>query len=174
MKAEKLWGVDMHIDAVWLLKNHKRLVSRRLFLVSLTKDDEQDHVLNEVDIIDTITYMHRERVRSACSDQMGSRAEYARMNSDVLRDNEREKSIDEWIVELRIIDRMLDIYQAIMEGLTKEEQALIRKHYDEKMPLSLLADIPLCDGSYPKSRSTLKRMLKAIEKKSEEITSLKV
>ena len=60
----------MNVEAGWLLRNQKYIVSRRRFLETLLKDSEKMLSVDEKDIIDVITYMRRVREASASADYL--------------------------------------------------------------------------------------------------------
>lgn len=166
----------MNVEAGWLLRNHKYIVSRRRFLETLLKDSEKMMSVDEKDVIDVITYMRRVRQTSAKGVGTGSRTEYAAVNLGELTEDQIrgcKEAVTKWTAELRALERLESVREAILCGLTEEEQALIKKHFDEKISLASLAEAPLCAGLPQKSQSTLKRMLRTIERKAENITSMK-
>lgn len=166
----------MNVEAGWLLRNQKYIDSRRRFLETLLKDSEKMISVDEKDIIDVITYMRRVREASAKGGGMSSRTEYAAMNLQKLTEDQMrgyKEVVAKWAEELRVLERLESVREAILCGLTEEEQELVKKHFDEKISLASLAEVPLREGLPPKSQSTLKRMLRTIERKAENITSMK-
>ena len=82
----------MNVEAGWLLRNHKYIVSRRRFLETLLKDSEKMMSVDEKDVIDVITYMRRVRQTSAKGVGPGSRTEYAAVNLGELTEDQIESA----------------------------------------------------------------------------------
>lgn len=165
----------MQIDAVWLLKNHRYLLSRQKFLQMLIPVLESQSITDE-EIIEGITYLRGCVGTQPKSTTSASRTEYAAIHLDALRDEQKTMqsvSAKQWHIELETINMLLQIYDIAVSILTEEEQKLVEKYYNENLSLCSLENTPLTEDGYAKSRSTLKRMLKRIESKMASVISLK-
>lgn len=166
----------MQMDAVWLLRNYRYLLSRQKFLQTLIPALASQSIADE-EIIESITYLREGIGAQSLSRTSASRTEYAAIHLDALRDKqERGQSVStrRWHAELETLHTLLQIYDIAISILTKEEQNLVEKYYNEGLPLSSLENAPLSDDGYVKSRSTLKRMLKKIENKMAAVLSLQI
>lgn len=125
---------------------------------------------NEEDIIEEITFSHStvEAIQHIPSQK--SRTEYAALNMERLQKDAlkiQEEKVQKWKKELATIRYYLVLIDAMMLALTAEERVLVERHYYEKKSLEALSQVPLTDVI--RSRSTLKRMLKNIWQKADEV-----
>ena len=101
-----------------------------------------------------------------------SKTEYIALNLELLRSGEvdvQERKAENWHKELKLIRNWLSILEAALLVLTPEEQALVNRHFKEGKSLEMLSQSPLLDTV--RSHSTLKRMLKTIIRKVNEVIS---
>ena len=94
------------------------------------------------------------------------------MNLELLRTGtaeSQERKIENWHKELQLIRSWLSILDAALLALTPEERELVKRHFRDGKSLEVISQTPILDTV--RSHSTLKRMLKTIVRKVNEVIS---
>lgn len=158
-------------DALWLLKRQSFLIAREQVLMHLIKTADNS-VPDDKEIIEEVTFARPTGESVQMTPSQSSKTEYIALNLELLRSGEvdvQERKAENWHKELKLIRNWLSILEAALLVLTPEEQALVNRHFKEGKSLEMLSQSPLLDTV--RSHSTLKRMLKTIIKKVNEVIS---
>lgn len=159
----------MTSDALWLLKRQSFLIAREQVLMRLISSVDGS-VPDDDEIIEEITFARATGEAVQRSSSQSSKTEYAALNLESIRADKveaQERRTDQWQKELRLIQSWLAVLEAALLVLTPEERALVDKHFREGKSVEILSQTPLLEIT--RSRSTLKRMLKTIVRKVEEV-----
>lgn len=152
-----------------LLRKQPYLRAREQVLLTRLRSAEPSSI-REIDIIDEITFREKKNDGIQHVASQGSRTEYAALNMDQLQADEKrkmEERILHWEKELKQVRHSLSILDGALLALTMEERVLVTKYYFEGSTLEAISEEPLVEVI--RSKSTLKRMLKNIRKKLEEV-----
>lgn len=161
----------MTSDALWLLKRQSFLIAREQVLVRLIRTVDHS-VPDDEEIIEGITFSHATSEAVQRTAPQSSKTEYIALNMESLRSDKmevQERRTEQWNKELELIRNWLAVLEAALLVLTPEERALVDKHFREGKSVEILSQTPLLEIT--RSRSTLKRMLKTIVRKVEEVIS---
>lgn len=161
----------MTADALWLLKRQSFLIAREQVLLHLIKTVDNS-VPGDEEIIEGITFARATGEAAQKTSSQSSKTEYVALNLDSLRADKmevQERRTEQWYKELQLVRNWLAVLDAALLVLTPEERMLVDKHFREGKSVETLSQAPLLDVT--RSRSTLKRMLKAIVQKVEEVIS---
>ena len=161
----------MTTDAQWLLKRQPFIRARQQVLLQWISTIDLAAPEDE-EIIEGITFAHATGENDQKTASQSSKTEYIALNIDALRAERMEMQIrrgEQWNKELRLIQNWLAILDAALIALTPEERILVTRYYNEGKSIEALSQVPLLDMI--RSRSTLKRMLKAIVQKVDEVIS---
>ena len=159
----------MERDIVELLRRQPYLRAREQVLLARLRSIQFSPVKKD-DIIDEITFSPGRNDGSQHVPSQGSRTEYAALNLDRLEEEEQQRRQEDavrWQKELSQVRYTLSILEGALLVLTPEERILVEKYYFEGGSLEAISQVPLKDVI--RSKSTLKRMLKNVQKKIEEV-----
>ena len=162
----------MTSDAQWLLKRQPFLKAREKLLLQWIKTVDMSAPGDE-EIIEGILFSHKGGEKVQTSTAQSSKTEFAAIHMDELRMcriDENERRREQWNKELMLIQNWLAMLDAALLALTPEENMLVKLYYCDGKSIDTLAQSPLLDVT--RSRSTLKRMLKKIIQKVEEVISI--
>lgn len=161
----------MTSDALWLLKRQSFLIAREQVLLRLIRT-ANNSVPGDEEIIEEITFARATGEAVQKTSSQSSKTEYVALNLESLRADRmevQERRTEQWYKELQLIRNWLEILDAALLVLTPEERTLVDRYFREGKSVETLSQTPLLDVT--RSRSTLKRMLKAIVQKVEEVVS---
>ena len=161
----------MTSDALWLLKRQSFLIAREQVLMHLIKTADNS-APDDKEIIEGITFARSTGESVQTTPSQSSKTEYIALNLELLRSREmdaQERKAESWYKELQLIQNWLSILDAALLVLTPEEHVLVNRHFKEGKSLEMLSQSPLLDTV--RSHSTLKRMLKTIIRKVDEVIS---
>lgn len=161
----------MTSDALWLLKRQSFLIAREQVLLRLIRTADNS-VPGDEEIIEGITFARATGEAVQKTSSQSSKTEYVALNLESLRADRmevQERRTEQWYKELQLIRNWLAILDAALLVLTPEERTLVDRYFREGKSVETLSQSPLLDVT--RSRSTLKRMLKAIVQKVEEVVS---
>lgn len=161
----------MTSDALWLLKRQSFLIAREQVLLRLIHTVD-NAVPSDEEIIDGITFARATGETVQKTSSHSSKTEYVALNLESLRADRmevQERRTEQWHKELQLIRNWLAILDAAMLVLTPEERMLADRYFREGKSVEILSQTPLLDVT--RSRSTLKRMLKVIVQKVEEVVT---
>lgn len=159
----------METNIVDLLKMQPYLRAREQVLLTRLRSVEILSIREE-DLIEEITFREKKNDGIQHVASQGSRTEYAALNMEELQADEKRKMENEilrWKRELKQVRHSLSILEGALLVLTSEERALVEKYYFEGLALETVSQEVLTENV--RSKSTLKRMLKNIRKKLEEV-----
>ena len=79
----------------------------------------------------------------------------------------------EWQNELSQLTLYVYLRDAAFNSLTEEERTLVQLHYERRYTIDEITQLPLTDRPAGlKSKSTLRRMLRSIEEKCQQIVNV--
>ena len=163
------------IEAKWLFQNHKAHISRIQVLEYLLQQTSNS-VMGDNAIIDMLTFRRNMVAISHHQGCKSNRTECIALHMDEIRqEDERElaKVHTEWRNELSQLTLYVYLRNAAFNSLTEEERALVQLHYENRYTIDEITKLPLTDRPAGlKSKSTLRRMLRAIEKKCQQIVNV--
>ena len=163
------------IEAKWLFQNHKAHISRIQVLEYLLQQTKNS-VVGDNAIIDMLTFRRNVAAVSHPGGGKSSRTEYIALHMDELRqENAQEisKIHAEWRGELSQLTLYVYLRDAAFNSLTEEERVLVQLHYENRYTIDEITQLPLTDmPAGLKSKSTLRRMLRAIEEKCQQIVNV--
>lgn len=161
----------MTSDALWLLKRQSFLIAREqvlMHLITVVNNSAPD----DREIIEGITFARPTGESVQTTPSQSSKTEYIALNLELLRTGtteSQERKIENWHKELQLIRSWLSILDAALLALTPEECELVNRHFRDGKSLEVISQTPILDTV--RSRSTLKRMLKTIVRKVNEVIS---
>lgn len=161
----------MTSDALWLLKRQSFLIAREqvlMHLITVVNNSSPD----DREIIEGITFARPTGESVQTTPSQSSKTEYIALNLELLRTGtaeSQERKIENWHKELQLIRSWLSILDAALLALTPEERELVNRHFRDGKSLEVISQTPILDTV--RSRSTLKRMLKTIVRKVNEVIS---
>ena len=161
----------MTSDALWLLKRQSFLIAREqvlMHLITVANNSAPD----DREIIEGITFARPTGESIQTTPSQSSKTEYIALNLELLRAGtaeSQERKIENWHKELQLIRSWLSILDAALLALTPEERELVNRHFRDGKSLEVISQTPILDTV--RSRSTLKRMLKTIVRKVNEVIS---
>lgn len=158
-------------DALWLLKRQSFLIAREQVLMHLIKTVDNS-TPDDREIIERITFARPTGESVQTTPLQSSKTEYIALNLELIRSGEsesQERKNENWHKELQLIRNWLSILDAALLALTPEERELADRHFKDGKSLEVLSQTPLLDTI--RSRSTLKRMLRTILRKVNEVVS---
>lgn len=161
----------MTSDALWLLKRQPFLIAREQVLLRLIRTIDNS-VPGDEEIIEGITFARATGEAIQKKSSQPSKTEYVALSLESLRVDRmevQERRTEQWYKELQLIRNLLAILDAALLVLTPEERTLVDRYFREGKSVETLSQTPLLDVT--RSRSTLKRMLKVIVQKVEEVVS---
>ena len=124
------------------------------------------------EIIEGITFARPTGESVQTTPSQSSKTEYIALNLELLRTGtaeSQERKIENWHKELQLIRSWLSILDAALLALTPEERELVKRHFRDGKSLEVISQTPILDTV--RSHSTLKRMLKTIVRKVNEVIS---
>ena len=161
----------MTSDALWLLKRQSFLIAREqvlMHLITVVNNSAPD----DREIIEGITFARPTGESVQTTPSQSSKTEYIALNLELLRAGtaeSQERKIENWHKELQLIRSWLSILDAALLALTPEERELVKRHFRDGKSLEVISQTPILDTV--RSHSTLKRMLKTIVRKVNEVIS---
>lgn len=161
----------MTSDALWLLKRQSFLIAREqvlMHLITVVNNSAPD----DREIIEGITFARPTGESVQTTPSQSSKTEYIALNLELLcagTAESQERKIENWHKELQLIRSWLSILDAALLALTPEERELVNRHFRDGKSLEVISQTPILDTV--RSRSTLKRMLKTIVRKVNEVIS---
>lgn len=161
----------MTSDALWLLKRQSFLIAREqvlMHLITVVNNSAPD----DREIIEGITFARPTGESVQTTPSQSSKTEYIALNLELLRTGtaeSQERKIENWHKELQLIRSWLSILDAALLALTPEERELVKRHFRDGKSLEVISQTPILDTV--RSHSTLKRMLKTIVHKVNEVIS---
>ena len=161
----------MTSDALWLLKRQSFLIAREQVLMHLITV-VNNSAPNDREIIEGITFARPTGESVQTTPSQSSKTEYIALNLELLRTGtaeSQERKIENWHKELQLIRSWLSILDAALLALTPEERELVNRHFRDGKSLEVISQTPILDTV--RSHSTLKRMLKTIVRKVNEVIS---
>ena len=161
----------MTSDALWLLKRQSFLIAREQVLMHLITV-VNNSVPDDREIIEGITFARPTGESVQTTPSQSSKTEYIALNLELLRTGtaeSQERKIENWHKELQLIRSWLSILDAALLALTPEERELVNRHFRDGKSLEVISQTPILDTV--RSHSTLKRMLKTIVRKVNEVIS---
>lgn len=162
----------MESDAKWLLEKQGYFRAREGILKAYIEAAEKSFFGRD-ETITEVTFASRPADGSQKQSSQSSRTEYVALNLDEIYERSRqdqETLLLQWKRELKLVRHWLSILDAALMALTEDERVLVRYYYCEGKSLELISQLDLFD--IPRSRSTLKRMLKSIVAKVEKVIEL--
>lgn len=161
----------MTSDALWLLKRQSFLIAREQVLMHLITV-VNNSAPNDREIIEGITFARPTGESVQTTPSQSSKTEYIALNLELLRTGtaeSQERKIENWHKELQLIRSWLSILDAALLALTPEERELVKRYFRDGKSLEVISQTPILDTV--RSHSTLKRMLKTIVRKVNEVIS---
>ena len=161
----------MTSDALWLLKRQSFLIAREQVLMHLITV-VNNSAPGDREIIEGITFARPTGESVQTTPSQSSKTEYIALNLELLRTGtaeSQERKIENWHKELQLIRSWLSILDAALLALTPEERELVNRHFRDGKSLEVISQTPILDTV--RSHSTLKRMLKTIVRKVNEVIS---
>ena len=161
----------MTSDALWLLKRQSFLIAREQVLMHLITV-VNNSAPNDREIIEGITFARPTGESVQTTPSQSSKTEYIALNLELLRAGtaeSQERKIENWHKELQLIRSWLSILDAALLALTPEERELVKRYFRDGKSLEVISQTPILDTV--RSHSTLKRMLKTIVRKVNEVIS---
>ncbi len=161
----------MTSDALWLLKRQSFLIAREqvlMHLITVVNNSAPD----DREIIEGITFARPTGESVQTTPSQSSKTEYIALNLELLRAGtaeSQERKIENWHKELQLIRSWLSILDAALLALTPEERELVKRYFRDGKSLEVISQTPILDTV--RSHSTLKRMLKTIVRKVNEVIS---
>lgn len=161
----------MTSDALWLLKRQSFLIAREqvlMHLITVVNNSAPD----DREIIEGITFARPTGESVQTTPSQSSKTEYIALNLELLRTGtaeSQERKIENWHKELQLIRSWLSILDAALLALTPEERELVKRYFRDGKSLEVISQTPILDTV--RSHSTLKRMLKTIVRKVNEVIS---
>lgn len=158
-------------DALWLLKRQSFLIAREqvlMHLITVVNNSAPD----DREIIEGITFARSTGESVQTTPSQSSKTEYIALNLELLRTGtaeSQERKIENWHKELQLIRSWLSILDAALLALTPEERELVKRYFRDGKSLEVISQTPILDTV--RSHSTLKRMLKTIVRKVNEVIS---
>lgn len=159
----------METYIVKLLRKQAYLRAREQVLLARLKSVQLSTIRKE-DLIDEITFSHNGNGEIQHLPSQGSRTEYAALNLDRIQAEEYQQRLENaarWQKELSQVSYWLSVLDGALLVLTPEERVLVERYYFEGKSLESISQEPLKEVI--RSRSTLKRMLKNVQKKLDEV-----
>lgn len=161
------------MTARWLLQNYKMYCSQEQVLKYMLNQHKPMRRTNEKDIIESAIFSSKPLGLPTSGQHGTSSTEYA---VGLLFDTEAEEKkneeiiVESWTRKLQRIEFYLYLHDAVIGVLTEEERALVKLHFEDQHTIEEISRMPLTEHSYgPKSRSTLQRMLRSIETKTQKV-----
>lgn len=161
----------MTSDALWLLKRQSFLIAREQVLMHLITV-VNNSAPGDREIIEGITFARPTGESVQTTPSQSSKTEYIALNLELLRTGtaeSQERKIENWHKELQLIRSWLSILDAALLALTPEERELVKRYFRDGKSLEVISQTPILDTV--RSHSTLKRMLKTIVRKVNEVIS---
>jgi len=162
----------MESDAKWLLEKQGYFRAREGILKAYIEAAEKSYFERDETIAEA-TFASRPSDGSQKQPSQSSRTEFVALNLDEIHERNRqdqELQLLQWKRELKLVRYWLRILDAALLALTEDERILVRYYYCDGKSLELISQLDLFD--IPRSRSTLKRMLKSVVDKVEMVIKL--
>ncbi len=154
------------VDAEWLLKSHRELLSVEKALQRRIKQLQMDD--NENNVIESMELgtMQEARMPRAQS-RFGSKTERAASDFREKAAEERDQAQEQTQIlkeKLRKVQENLKLYDVVFESMDSEEQWLIEEYYGRGKSIDTLLEMQREKGQFVSKSTMRRRKLRVVEK----------